>query len=94
MRDDLDAIRRIRNKFGHRMHRYTFDEPEMVGWCKSLKLARMITDAIAEIFNTHRTIFLLGVTQLANELALKTLEVGQHQRSSPNDPELGHVIRG
>ena len=92
MYDDLGAIRKIRNKFAHKMHGYTFDEPEIVSWCKSLKLAKMITDAIPHFPNTHRSMFLLGVTQLANWLALKTIEVERTRRSAPKDSEMGQVV--
>jgi DNA-binding MltR family transcriptional regulator len=89
--DDLNAIRKIRNKFAHKMHGYTFNEPEIVSWCKSLKLANMITDAIPTLPNSHRDMFLLGVTQLANWLAIITLEQDQNRRTVPKDPRLGQV---
>jgi len=90
---DLDTIRKIRNKFAHKMHGYTFDEPEIVSWCKSLKLAKMITDAIPHFPNTHGAMFLLGVTQLASWLALKTIEVEQARKSGPRDPETAQAVR-
>jgi hypothetical protein len=90
---DLNTVRKIRNKFAHKMHGYTFDEPEIVSWCKSLKLAKMITDAMPDFPNTHRNLFLLGVTQLANWLALKTIELSSHaRRPVPKDPEMGEVL--
>jgi DNA-binding MltR family transcriptional regulator len=94
MYSDLEAIRKIRNRFAHKMHGYTFDEPEIVNWCKSLKLAKMITDAIPHFPNTHRDMFLLGVTQLVNWLALKTIKIESAGRPIlPRDPVLGKVVR-
>lgn len=93
MYDDLNAVRKIRNKFAHKMHGYTFDEPEIVSWCKSLKLAKMITDAIPHFPDTHRDMFLLGVTQLASWLALKTLEAERSRRSVLKDPKMGQVVK-
>jgi DNA-binding MltR family transcriptional regulator len=90
---DLERIRRIRNKFAHKMHGYTFDEPEIVSWCKSLKLAKMITDAIPDFPNTHRNMFLLGVTQLTSRLALKTVEADRTRKPVPKDPEMGQIMR-
>jgi len=92
MYHDLHIIRRIRNKFAHKMHGYTFDEPEIVSWCKSLKLAKMITDAIPHFPNTHQSMFLLGVTQLASWIALKTLEIDRVRRSLPKNPDLAEVV--
>ncbi|MCL4534996.1 MAG: hypothetical protein M1370_07560 [Bacteroidetes bacterium] len=93
MYDDLHRIRDIRNNFAHRMHGYSFDDPLIVSWCKSLKLPKMVTDALPEFPNTHRSMFLLGVTQLANWLALKTLEADHIDRSAPKDPSLLQVVR-
>lgn len=90
--DDLNMIKKIRNKFAHKMHGYTFDEPEVVSWCKSLKLAKVITDAVPHFPNTHQSMFLLGVSQLASWIALKTLEVGRDRRSVPKDPVLAEIV--
>jgi DNA-binding MltR family transcriptional regulator len=88
---DLEKIRRIRNKFAHEMHGYTFDEQEIVSWCKSLKMAKMLTDAVPHLPNTHRAMFLLGVSQLANWLALVKFNVERDRRSVPMDPSIGAV---
>ena len=93
MYDDLASVQRIRNRLAHKMHNYTFDEPEIVNWCKSLKLAKMITDAIPDLPDSHGSMFLLGITQLATWLAMKTIEKARTQPSPPKDPELGQVIR-
>ncbi|MCB0183296.1 MAG: hypothetical protein KDE31_03480, partial [Caldilineaceae bacterium] len=73
-------------------HGYTFDEPEIVDWCKSLNLAKMITDAVPHIPNTHREMFLLGVTQLASWLSIATLKAERVERAVPKDPELAQVV--
>lgn len=93
MYDDLNAIRKIRNNFAHQMHGYTFDDPQIVSWCKSLKLAKMITDEISHFPNTHRTMFLLGVTQLASQLALKALAAERNRRTVAKDPEIAQVVK-
>jgi mannitol operon repressor len=90
---DLETIRKIRNKFAHKMHGYTFDEPEIVSWCKSLKLAKMLTDAIPDFPNTHRNMFLLGVTQVASRLALRTLEADRNHKSVPKNRRIGLIMR-
>lgn len=75
MYHDLIAIKNIRNPFAHKMHGYSFDEPEIISLCNSLKMANMITDAVPDFPNSPGNKFLLCVTSLANWLALKTLEV-------------------
>jgi DNA-binding MltR family transcriptional regulator len=82
---DLNIIRKIRNKFAHQMHGYTFDEPEIVSWCDSLKLAKMITD-VTTIPKSHRNHFVIGVTQLATLLGLKIIETENSKKISPINP--------
>jgi DNA-binding MltR family transcriptional regulator len=90
---DLDLIRKIRNKFAHKMHGYSFDEPEIVNWCKSLKLAKMITDLDPTRPNSHGRMFILGVTQLCMQLGMKIVDTNQHHAKPPKDPEIGAYIR-
>jgi DNA-binding MltR family transcriptional regulator len=89
---DLNVIRKIRNKFAHEMHGYSFDEPEIVSWCKSLKQAKMIVDAVPHIPNSHNSLFVLGVTDLAMSLGLKILETEKSHKSVPKNPELDQVV--
>ncbi|OGO28154.1 MAG: hypothetical protein A2136_08080 [Chloroflexi bacterium RBG_16_54_11] len=77
---DLLAIKNIRNPFAHKMHGYSFDEPEIIEWCNSLRLANFITDAIPDFPNAPGNKFILGVVQLANQPALKTLEVEERNK--------------
>jgi DNA-binding MltR family transcriptional regulator len=91
--DDLEAIRKIRNKFAHKMHGYTFDEPEIVSWCKSLKLAKMITDASPHFPDDHGSMFIVGVTQLAMQLGLKIIETREKHLAIPGNPSIGQVVR-
>jgi DNA-binding MltR family transcriptional regulator len=93
MYDDLESVRKIRNKFAHKMHGYTFDEPEIVSWCKSLKLAKMIKDVSPHYPDTHENMFLLGITQLVSWLAIKTIEVENTRRFVPKDPVLVQAVR-
>ena len=89
---DLNTVRKIRNKFAHKLHGYTFDKPEIISWCKSLNFAKIITDAIPKFPNTHQNMFLLGVTQLASWIALNTLKIDRLQRPAAKDPELVEVV--
>jgi DNA-binding MltR family transcriptional regulator len=89
---DLNIIRKIRNKFAHQMHGYSFDEPEIVNWCNSLILANMIMD-VSSITKSHGTLFILGVTQLASWLGIKIIETEKSKKSSPKNPELAQVVK-
>ena len=71
--NDLLTIKKIRNKFAHEMHGYTFDDQKIIDWCKDLKLAREITEVDSHINNSHPSLFLLSVFQLTNRLALRIL---------------------
>jgi DNA-binding MltR family transcriptional regulator len=92
--EDLNTIRKIRNKFAHKVHGYTFDEPEIVNWCRSLKLANMIADAIPDFRKNHGTMFLLGVSQLASDLAMKAVRLEQIGKPlPPKEPRVARAVR-
>jgi DNA-binding MltR family transcriptional regulator len=38
---NLEYIRKIRNKFAHRIFDASFDDPEIISWCKKLNIARL-----------------------------------------------------
>jgi len=81
---DLSVIRKIRNKFAHQMHGYSFDEPEIVEWCKSLILAKMIARDTS-LSKSHDSLFLIGIFQLAMSLSMKIIETEESRKSSPKD---------
>ena len=89
---DLNIIRKIRNKFAHKMHGYSFDEPEIVSWCNSMKLAKMISN-VSSMPKSHGNLFVLGVTQLAMQLGMKIIETGKSKKSAPKNPELSQVVK-
>jgi mannitol operon repressor len=89
---DLNVIRKIRNKFAHEMHGYSFSEPQIVDWCKTLKMAKMMTD-VTNIPNSHENLFILGVTQLAMWLGLKIVETEKTHTHKPKNPEVVQDVR-
>jgi len=93
LKDDLNTIRKIRNKFAHQLHGYSFDEPKIVSWCNSLELANMITDAVSRMPAGHGDKFVLGVVQLSSWLAMETLKVSQNRRTLPKDPRIAGFAR-
>ena len=90
--EDLNTIKSIRNEFAHKLQGYTFDEPEIIKWCKSLKLAKMITDTSPHFPDTHGGLFLLGVTQLSMYLSLNIIEAQRNRRSAPKGPKIDQAV--
>jgi DNA-binding MltR family transcriptional regulator len=90
--DDLNVVNNIRNKFAHKMHGYTFDEPEIVCWCESLKLAKMISDASPHFPKTYGALFITGVTQLATWIGISISETENIHKTVPKNPVLGQVV--
>lgn len=91
MYDDLETIRKIRNRFAHRMHGYSFDDRQIVDWCNELRLAKMITKTIPPLQLTHEDIFNISVTQLTMWLGMMTLRADQERRTVPPDPQMGQL---
>lgn len=94
--DDLKMIQKIRNKFAHKMHGYSFNDPKIVSWCQELKLARMIGNIDSSTYKlptSHENLFVISVTMLAMWLAMKTLRVENDRRSVPADQKIGKLVR-
>jgi DNA-binding MltR family transcriptional regulator len=89
---DLNVIRKIRNKFAHEMQGYTFNEPEIVDWCKTLKLAKLIAD-VTQFPKLHEDLFVFGVIQLVSVLGLKIIETENTHSHMAKDPEMAQVVR-
>lgn len=70
---DLNLIRKIRNRCAHRLHGFSFDEEEIVGWCNSLKIPKPIISVLPHFPKNHRSMFLVGVSILATKLSLKAI---------------------
>lgn len=90
--DDLLMIKKIRNKFAHKMHGYNFDNKEIVSFCSSLKTPLMFNQIIPSL-ETHYARFSITVSYLANQLGLRIFEAQQERRNSRAELEIGEVIR-
>lgn len=75
-RDDLHIIKRVRNRFAHRLHDLSFDDKEIVNWCNSLQIPKKLSMAI----DSHRDLFVIAVSMLSNQLALRALKAAKEQR--------------
>lgn len=85
-RDDLHLIRRIRNRFAHRLHDLSFDDDEIINWCHSLKIPKNVL--LPEISHSHRILFITGVTLLAQQIALRALQASRKRLKRPKPFEV------
>ncbi len=69
--EDLHTIRKIRNKYAHQLHNYSWDEPEIVNWCKILNHSKMIVNINPNIAKSHNELFILAVVQISTWLGLE-----------------------
>jgi mannitol operon repressor len=88
-RDDLNLIRRIRNRFAHRLHDLSFDDKEIVDWCNSLQIPR----GFPMDYQSHGDLFMVGVTLLSSRLGLRIVKAEKERRVVPKGFELKQVIR-
>ena len=71
--DDLNLIRRIRNRFAHRLHGYSFENKEIIEWCNSLQTPIMFKEALPRLLESYRDRYVFTVSMLVNQLGLKIL---------------------
>ncbi|MDP2983749.1 MAG: MltR family transcriptional regulator [Candidatus Latescibacter sp.] len=90
--NDLKIIKKIRNKFAHKLHGYSFEEKEIVGLCNSLQKP-VILKVLPVIQKSHRDKFVITVSILANQLGIKILDVQRERRTVKDDMQLAQVIR-
>lgn len=69
--DNLEYIRKIRNKFAHRIFDASFEDTEIIEWCKKIKITRIpIYD-----LNNYRHLFYDGAYYLAGYLHSRALSI-------------------
>ena len=71
--DDLNLIRRIRNRFAHRFHGYTFENQEIIDWCNSLKTPIVFKVILPDVLASYRDRYVFTVSMLVNQLGLRIL---------------------
>ena len=91
--DDLNIIRRIRNRFAHKMHGYSFDDEEIVNWCNSLQIPRVILNGLTNFPHSHADKFLVGVSLLASRLALRAIGIQKERRATAKGFTLAKTVR-
>jgi mannitol operon repressor len=88
---DLNIVRKIRNKFAHRLHDLSFDDQEIVSWCQALYTPKKFLPPDWVV--THRDLFVAAMTTLATHLALRALAIERERRVVPRAFELAQHIR-
>ncbi len=91
--DDLNLIRRIRNRFAHKMLGYSFDDEEIVNWCNSLQIPRVILDALTNFPHSHADRFLVGVSSLASRLAIRAIDIQKERRATAKEFTRAKTVR-
>lgn len=71
--DDLNLIRKIRNRFAHRLHGYSFENKEIIDWCNSLQTPIMFKEVLPEVLKSYRDRYVFSVSMLVNQLGLRIL---------------------
>jgi len=76
---DLDYIRKIRNKFAHRIFDASFEDIEIIKWCKEIKISRISGDDP----NNYRYLFYSAAYFLAGYLhgIASSIEIQKHIKS-------------
>jgi DNA-binding MltR family transcriptional regulator len=78
--NDLKIIQKIRNKFAHKLHGYSFDEREIVNWCNSLETPKSLIDVMPILGKSHSDKFLIAVSLLSTRLGIRILGVQKERR--------------
>jgi DNA-binding MltR family transcriptional regulator len=81
---DLNLIRKIRNRFAHKLHGYSFDDQEIIGWCNSLQTPKFFKEAIPIVDKSHRDRYMFTVSMLASQLGLHILATQRERRTVKN----------
>jgi hypothetical protein len=67
VKDDLNLIRKIRNKFAHDLYA-TFDDEQVKSWCEALKWHKILLTPYPPEEATTRDLFQVGVHTLISHL--------------------------
>ena len=71
--DDLNLIRRIRNRFAHRRHGYNFENQEIIDWCNSLQTPIIFKNVLPISLKSYRDRYVFTISMLVNQLGLRIL---------------------
>lgn len=84
--DDLNIIRRIRNKFAHKIHGYSFNNKEVIDWCNSLQMPNPLKDIVP--LKSHRDKYVITVSLLSTEIGMRILSTERERRKKKGETKL------
>ena len=84
IRHDLDIIRKVRNRFAHKLHGLSFGVEPIRGFCASLQIGTMMRDLFPDgPFNNPRVKFLASVGLIRGQLIEATDKALENRPQSP-----------
>lgn len=89
--DDLNLIRRIRNRFAHKLHDISFDNKEISNWCHLLKTAKKLP--VSNHLTSHRDLFVASVALLSIYIGVKAGSVAEERRQVPVPFAIGQYVQ-
>jgi DNA-binding MltR family transcriptional regulator len=91
---DLMIIKKIRNKFAHRLHGYSFETKEVIDWCNSLQIPKQLPDQLKRIGmgKSCRDKYELTVVILMQEMSLIIDDKRYGRRTTPE--EIEQIFKG
>ena len=89
---DLKIIKKIRNKFAHKFHGYSFDDPEIVKLCDLLKAPSILGRTSTSGDQSHRRKYLSTIALLVNQLGIRILSIQHNRRVITKDVEVLQVV--
>lgn len=89
--DDLNTIRRIRNRFAHEGHHLSFSDAEIEGKCHELLLWRPFKDSLG--LDSARSQFSYNTSILLMQLGIRILHAKRERRMTPTEFELKEIVR-
>ena len=87
---DLLLIKKIRNKFAHRLQGYSFEKAEVVGWCNLFQIPKRHEKILS--CKSCRDKYTLTVSMLVSDLSLR-IRVPVKRCNVADDPELNRGFR-
>jgi len=88
--DDLHMVKKLRNRFAHGMHGLSVDDNAIVSWCNELKIPKKIFAGKVHHWDT----FLIAVSMLTSQLAIRAKGIGEKRLTVAQGFELTQVVRG